>query len=54
MDQDQEHQIISMPRIGDAASEFKVVTTQGDINFPEDYIGKWVILIDSIKIKMNV
>lgn len=33
-----------MPRIGDKAPEFKAVTTQGDINFPGDYEGKWVIL----------
>jgi len=33
-----------MPRIGDQAPEFKAVTTQGDINFPSDYKGKWVIL----------
>ncbi|AUC84637.1 peroxiredoxin [Polaribacter sp. ALD11] len=37
-------QITSLPRIGDAAPQFKAVTTQGAINFPEDYIGKWVIL----------
>jgi peroxiredoxin (alkyl hydroperoxide reductase subunit C) len=35
---------VSMPRIGDAAPKFKAVTTQGDINFPEDYAGEWVIL----------
>ncbi len=34
----------SMPRIGDKAPSFKAVTTQGDINFPEDYEGKWTIL----------
>ena len=34
----------AMPRIGDKAPEFKAVTTQGDINFPGDYDGKWVIL----------
>lgn len=33
-----------MPRIGEKAPEFKAVTTQGDINFPADYEGKWVIL----------
>lgn len=33
-----------MPLIGDAAPAFKAITTQGDINFPEDYAGKWVIL----------
>ena len=37
-------QIVAMPRIGDKAPEFKAVTTQGDINFPTDYKGKWVIL----------
>lgn len=36
--------VISMPRIGDPAPEFKAITTQGDINFPKDYHGKWVIL----------
>ena len=30
--------------IGDDAPSFKAVTTQGVINFPEDYKGKWVIL----------
>ncbi|MDD3272896.1 MAG: peroxiredoxin [Bacteroidales bacterium] len=39
-----EEQVYSMPRIGDKAPEFKAVTTQGDINFPGDYSGKWVIL----------
>ena len=34
----------TMPLIGDPAPGFKAVTTQGEINFPEDYIGKWVIL----------
>jgi peroxiredoxin (alkyl hydroperoxide reductase subunit C) len=37
-------QVIAMPRIGDKAPEFKAVTTQGDINFPEQYKGSWVIL----------
>ncbi|AXN44799.1 MULTISPECIES: peroxiredoxin [Mycobacterium ulcerans group] len=32
-----------MPRIGDPAPEFTAVTTQGPINFPADYAGKWVI-----------
>lgn len=39
-----EEQIFSMPRIGDRAPEFKAVTTQGEINFPADYRGNWVIL----------
>lgn len=33
-----------MLRIGDDAPSFSAVTTQGVINFPEDYKGKWVIL----------
>lgn len=33
-----------MPLIGDIAPSFNAVTTQGNINFPEDYKGKWVIL----------
>jgi peroxiredoxin (alkyl hydroperoxide reductase subunit C) len=40
----QEKQVVSMPRIGDMAPEFKAVTTQGKINFPSDYAGEWVIL----------
>ncbi len=35
---------IAMPRIGDRAPEFKAITTQGEIQFPNDYNGKWVIL----------
>jgi peroxiredoxin (alkyl hydroperoxide reductase subunit C) len=34
---------ISMPRIGDKAPSFKAVTTQGEINFPDQYAGNWVI-----------
>ena len=34
MGQNQEQEVFNMPRIGDAAPEFKAVTTQGDINFP--------------------
>ncbi len=33
-----------MPLIGDDAPKFTATTTQGEINFPEDYKGKWVIL----------
>ncbi len=39
-----EEQVYAMPRIGEKAPEFKAVTTQGDINFPSDYKGSWVIL----------
>ncbi|NLH48995.1 MAG: peroxiredoxin [Myxococcales bacterium] len=38
---------ISMPRvplIGEKAPSFKATTTQGEITFPDDYKGKWVIL----------
>ncbi|MBF0387789.1 MAG: peroxiredoxin [Candidatus Omnitrophica bacterium] len=35
---------VSMPRIGDKAPSFKAVTTQGEINFPEQFAGSWVIL----------
>ncbi len=34
----------SMPLIGDDAPSFTAVTTQGEIIFPDDYTGKWVIL----------
>jgi peroxiredoxin (alkyl hydroperoxide reductase subunit C) len=36
--------IATMPRIGDHAPAFRAVTTQGEINFPDDYAGRWVIL----------
>lgn len=36
--------VFSLPRIGEPAPAFKAVTTQGDINFPADYKGSWVIL----------
>jgi len=39
-----ENEVIAMPRIGDKAPEFKAITTQGNISFPSDYDGKWVIL----------
>ena len=35
---------VRMPLIGDKAPEFRAMTTQGKINFPEDYKGSWVIL----------
>lgn len=40
----EQEQITAMPRIGDKAPDFKAITTQGDINFPYDYKGEWVIL----------
>ncbi len=33
-----------MPRIGDPAPAFTAVTTEGEVHFPDDYHGKWVIL----------
>ncbi|CAI9418883.1 peroxiredoxin [Nocardioides sp. T2.26MG-1] len=36
--------VSTMPRIGDPAPEFTAVTTQGEIHFPGDYAGTWVIL----------
>jgi peroxiredoxin 2/4 len=39
-----ENTFVSMPRIGDKAPAFKAATTQGEINFPEQYAGRWVIL----------
>ncbi|HOJ39393.1 MAG TPA: redoxin domain-containing protein, partial [bacterium] len=32
-----------LPLIGEKAPSFKAETTQGPINFPDDYKGKWVI-----------
>ena len=40
----EENKVYRMPLIGDAAPAFTAKTTQGDINFPADYKGKWVIL----------
>lgn len=36
--------VYTMPRIGDPAPSFTAVTTQGNLHFPNDYQGKWVIL----------
>lgn len=41
---DNEEKQFHMPLINDDAPAFKAVTTQGEISFPEDYKGKWVIL----------
>ena len=38
------NQVNVMPRIGDPAPAFTAKTTQGVINFPTDYKGKWKIL----------
>lgn len=41
---EQREEFYQMPRINEVAPSFTAVTTQGTINFPEDYKGKWVIL----------
>lgn len=38
------HSQSKIPLIGDDAPSFEANTTQGKINFPKDYKGKWVIL----------
>lgn len=37
-------QATTLPLIGDKAPSFKAKTTQGDISFPDDFKGQWVIL----------
>jgi peroxiredoxin (alkyl hydroperoxide reductase subunit C) len=44
VEQVQQAAVVAMPRIGEKAPSFKAVTTQGDISFPEQYAGSWVIL----------
>lgn len=39
-----EEETFSLPLIGDKAPSFVANTTSGEINFPTDYKGKWVIL----------
>jgi peroxiredoxin (alkyl hydroperoxide reductase subunit C) len=39
-----DEEVTQMPRIGDPAPAFKAVTTQGEIDFPKQYEGSWVIL----------
>ena len=34
---------VRMPLIGDRAPEFTATTTQGEVNFPKDYEGSWVV-----------
>ena len=40
----EEQVTVNMPALGDKAPAFKAVTTTGEINFPDDYRGKWVVL----------
>ena len=35
--------VVDMPRIGEPAPSFTAMSTQGPINFPGDYAGRWVI-----------
>ena len=39
-----ENQTHSVPRIGEKAPAFTASTTQGPIQFPDDFKGKWVLL----------
>ncbi len=41
---DKKEDTIRIPLIGEDAPAFKAETTQGPIDFPKDYKGKWVIL----------
>ena len=41
METNQENNTPAMPRIGDKAPSFTAKTTQGIINFPEGFEGKW-------------
>ncbi len=41
----EECRVTKMPMIGDIAPAFCATTTQGEIEFPKDYFGKWVVLI---------
>ena len=40
----EDNKTYTMPLIGEDAPAFNAVTTQGEIHFPQDYKGKWVIL----------
>jgi peroxiredoxin (alkyl hydroperoxide reductase subunit C) len=42
--ENQNQEVISMPRIGEKAPAFKAITTQGEISFPDQFAGSWVIL----------
>lgn len=44
METTNEKNVIYIPRIGEPAPAFTAKTTQGDINFPSDFSGKWKIL----------
>jgi peroxiredoxin (alkyl hydroperoxide reductase subunit C) len=42
--EEQQEKIVPMPRIGEEAPSFRAITTQGEIDFPKQYKGNWVIL----------
>ncbi|MBN1861338.1 MAG: peroxiredoxin [Candidatus Thermoplasmatota archaeon] len=42
--EEEKKECYSMPLIGDDAPHFTAKTTMGDIKFPDDYKGKWVVL----------
>lgn len=44
MEEIKTQEVFSMPKIGDKAPSFTAKSTQGEINFPEDYKGHWTIL----------
>lgn len=44
MEENMNTNAVTLPLIGDKAPSFVAKTTQGEIHFPEDYKGKWVIL----------
>jgi peroxiredoxin (alkyl hydroperoxide reductase subunit C) len=46
-------EVVPMPRIGDKAPSFKADTTQGEIRFPEQYAGSWIILFSHPAIRLQ-
>ena len=44
MEHDTENKQNQMPLIGDEAPSFTASTTNGTVNFPSDYAGRWIIL----------
>jgi peroxiredoxin (alkyl hydroperoxide reductase subunit C) len=39
-----DYQVTRLPMIGDQAPAFHAVTTRGEMDFPQDYNGRWVVL----------
>ena len=42
-DENLQDAVSKMPLIGDMAPQFRASTTNGPINFPDDFAGKWVV-----------